>query len=123
VATPVNRKKVVTVRSVRILLAAVALIAAGLTGWALGTCDDRDPTFCAEASTADYLANSLTTPERPILQIRREGTPLADLTAALRAPSSVLVVDDDAGAGLDLVNAHQMINYDLVPDLRRMLVG
>jgi hypothetical protein len=29
------------VRSVRILLAAVALIAAGLTGWALGARDDN----------------------------------------------------------------------------------
>jgi hypothetical protein len=83
--------------------------------------EERVAIFCAEASTADYLANSLTTLERPTLQIRREGTPLADLSAALHAPSSVLVVDDDAGAGLDLVNAHRMINYDLVPDLRRMV--
>jgi hypothetical protein len=82
--------------------------------------EERVVIFCAEASTADYLANSLTL-ERPTLQIRREGTPLADLAAALHAPSSVLVVDDEAGAGLDLVNAHQMINYDLVPDLRRMV--
>lgn len=34
-----NRKKIVTVRPVRILLAAVAPIAAGLTGWALGARD------------------------------------------------------------------------------------
>jgi hypothetical protein len=76
--------------------------------------------FCAEASTADYLANSLTTLERPIFQVRREGTLLADLSAALTTVNAVLVTDDDAVAGLDLVNARHVINYDLVPDVRRM---
>jgi hypothetical protein len=39
-------------RSVRILLAAVALIAAGLTGWALGTRDDRTPSNAGPAAAA-----------------------------------------------------------------------
>jgi hypothetical protein len=46
-----HRRKVVTVRSVRILLAAVALIAAGLTGWALGVRDDSTQPTAGPAVT------------------------------------------------------------------------
>lgn len=39
-------------RSVRILLVAVALIAAGLTGWLLGARDDRTPSSAGPAASA-----------------------------------------------------------------------
>jgi hypothetical protein len=40
------------VRPVRILLVAIALIAAGVTGWALGTRGDRNPTSAGPAVSA-----------------------------------------------------------------------
>jgi hypothetical protein len=83
--------------------------------------EERVVVFCAEQSTADYIANGLTILERPFLRIRAEGTPLADISSALRRPNTIVVADDQAVAGLDLVNARQVINYDLVPDVRRML--
>lgn len=82
---------------------------------------ERVVVFCAEPSTADYIANGLTILERPFLHIRAEGTPLADVISALQRPNTVVVADDQAVAGLDLVNARQVVNYDLVPDVRRML--
>jgi hypothetical protein len=60
-----NRKKVVTVRSVRILLAAIALIAAGLTGWMLGTRgDNTQPSAGPAVTEAPPAAPSDPAPQR-----------------------------------------------------------
>jgi hypothetical protein len=70
-----NRKKAVTVRSVRILLAAIALLAAGLTGWALGTRgDNTQPTAGPAVTEAPPAA-----PSDPALQ--RDAAPGGDKPA------------------------------------------
>jgi hypothetical protein len=46
-----NKRKVVTMRSVRILLVALALVAVGLAGWALGARDDYGQPAAAPAAT------------------------------------------------------------------------
>jgi hypothetical protein len=81
VTTADNRKKVVTVRSVRILLAAVALIAAGLTGWALGTRDDNaQPSADPAAAEAPPAAPSDPAP-RTDPAPRRDAAPGGDKPA------------------------------------------
>lgn len=82
--------------------------------------EQRVVVFCAEASTADYIANGLTALDRPILRVQPDGTLPADLNATLHTPNAVLVTDDKTVAGLEL-NVRQVINYDLLPDVRRML--
>jgi hypothetical protein len=46
-----DKRKVVTMRSVRILLVALALVAVGLAGWALGARDDYGQPAAAPAAT------------------------------------------------------------------------
>jgi hypothetical protein len=72
----------VTVRSVRILLAAVALIAAGLTGWALGTRGDPSQPGAGPAVTE---APPAAAPSDPAPQ--REAAPGVD-TPAGGAPAT-----------------------------------
>ena len=77
--------------------------------------------FCAQSSTADYLANGLALLGRPVVRIKPQAAEIAELQAALRAPDVVLVVDDDTVIGVDLGQVRQIINYDLVPDPQQML--
>jgi hypothetical protein len=76
--------------------------------------------FCAQPSTAEYLANGLALRERPTTRVRAQRPALADLRSAVRTPGAVIVVEDEAVIGLDLHGAGQAINYDLVPDVERM---
>jgi hypothetical protein len=77
--------------------------------------------FCAQTSTADYIANGLAPLERPAVRIKPQAAKVAELHAALRTPDAVLVADDDTVIGVDLGGVRQAINYDLVPDPQRML--
>ncbi len=77
--------------------------------------------FCAQTSTADYVASGMALLERPVARIKPPAVEVAELGAALLASNVVLVADDDAVAGVDLGAVRQAINYDLVPDPRRML--
>jgi hypothetical protein len=76
--------------------------------------------FCAQPSTAEYLANGLALQERPTTRVRAQRPALGDLRIAVRTPGAVIVVEDEAVIGLDLHGVGQAINYDLVPDLERM---
>jgi hypothetical protein len=76
--------------------------------------------FCAQPSTADYLADGLALRARPAIRVRAHRPVLADLRSAVRTPGAVIVVEDEAVNGLDLHGVGQAINYDLVPDVDRM---
>jgi superfamily II DNA/RNA helicase len=76
--------------------------------------------FCAQPSTADYLADGLVQLGRPTIRVRAQRPALADLRSAARTPGAVIVVEDEAVKGLDLQGVGQAINYDLVPDVERM---
>ncbi len=76
--------------------------------------------FCAQPSTADYLADCLVQLERPTTRVRAHRPALGDLRSAVRTPGAVIIVEDEAVNGLDLQGVGQAINYDLVPNVERM---
>jgi hypothetical protein len=71
-----NQKQAVTMRPVRILLAAIALIAVALTGWALGARDDDTQPGASPAVTAAPPTDPPAAPSEPAP--RRQAAPDGD---------------------------------------------
>jgi hypothetical protein len=69
-----NREKVVTMRPVRILLVAIALVAAGIAGWALARGDGYRSGADPAATEAPAPADPAPTPQAPMVRDDAPGT-------------------------------------------------